>query len=79
MEQALAERLGISRTTLQKIESGNMTVAIGLVLEAAAILGIPLFIEENPSITKSIRNTTDKLSSLPKRIRNKTKKVKDDF
>lgn len=78
-EQKLAERLGISRTTLQKIESGNMTVAIGLVLEAAAILGIPLFIEENPSITKSIRNTTDKLSLLPKRIRNKTKKVKDDF
>ncbi|WP_244290425.1 hypothetical protein [Leptospira bourretii] len=56
-----------------------MTVAIGLVFEAAVILGIPIFLEENPSLSKSIRKTTDKLTLLPKRIRNKTKKVKDDF
>ncbi|MCW7498437.1 helix-turn-helix transcriptional regulator [Leptospira levettii] len=78
-EQVLADRIGISRTTLQKIEAGDMTVAIGLVFEAAVILGIPIFLEENPSFSKSIRNTTDKLTLLPKRIRNKTKKVKDDF
>ncbi|TGM45974.1 helix-turn-helix domain-containing protein [Leptospira vanthielii] len=78
-EQTLAERIGISRTTLQKMEAGDMTVAIGLVLEAAVILGIPLFASETPSLTQSIRSASDKLTLMPKRIRNKTKKVKDDF
>jgi|JI8StandDraft_1071087.scaffolds.fasta_scaffold04267_5 transcriptional regulator with XRE-family HTH domain len=78
-EQNLAERAGISRTTLQKIEAGDMTVALGLVFETAAILGIPLFVEEDPSLTKSIRQTSEKLALLPKRIRSKNRKVKDEF
>lgn len=78
-EQMLAERIGISRTTLQKIEAGDLTVAIGLVWEAAVILGIPILLDENPSLSKSVQNTTDKLALLPKRIRAKTSKVKDDF
>lgn len=78
-EQILADRIGISRTTLQKIEAGDMTVAIGLVLEAAVILGIPLFASESPSLSQSIRSASDKLTLMPKRIRTKTKKVKDDF
>ncbi|MGV3665613.1 MAG: helix-turn-helix transcriptional regulator [Leptospira bouyouniensis] len=78
-EQTLAERIGISRTTLQKIESGDMTVAIGLALEAAVILGIPLFATESPSLSQSIQSASDKLTLMPKRIRTKTKKVKDDF
>jgi transcriptional regulator with XRE-family HTH domain len=75
----LSERVGISRATLQKIESGEMTVAIGLVFEAAIIVGIPLFLEERPSIAKSIRDTNEKLTLLPKRIHTKQKQVKDDF
>ena len=78
-EKILSERIGISRTTLQKIESGEMTVAIGLVFEAATIVGIPLFVEESPSISKSIRDTNEKLTLLPKRIHTKQKQVKDDF
>ena len=75
----MSERVGISRATLQKIESGEMTVAIGLVFEAAIIVGIPLFLEERPSIAKSIRDTNEKLTLLPKRIHTKQKQVKDDF
>ena len=37
-ENALAERSGISRATLQKIESGKMTSAIGLVFEVATLV-----------------------------------------
>jgi len=50
-----------------------------LVFEAATIVGIPLFLEENPSISKSIRDTNEKLTLLPKRIHTKQKQVKDDF
>ena len=78
-ESVLSERIGISRATLQKIESGEMTVAIGLVLEAATIVGVPLFVEESPSISKTIRDTKEKLTLLPKRIHTKQKQVKDDF
>jgi hypothetical protein len=56
-----------------------MTVAIGLALEAAVILGIPLFASESPSLSQSIQNASDKLTLMPKRIRTKMKKVKDDF
>jgi DNA-binding XRE family transcriptional regulator len=38
-EQNLADRAGISRVTLQKMENGEMTCAIGLVFEAAALVG----------------------------------------
>lgn len=78
-EQSLAERIGVSRATLQKIEAGDMTVSIGLVLEAAVIVGLPLFPIENLSLSQSIRSTSDKLTLLPKRIRSKTGKVHDDF
>jgi transcriptional regulator with XRE-family HTH domain len=39
-ERNLAERVGISRTTLQKFERGEMTCAIGLVFEVATRVGI---------------------------------------
>lgn len=38
-ERILPERIGIYRTTLRKIEAVDMTVAIGLVLEAVVIHG----------------------------------------
>ena len=41
--QDLSDRAGISRTTLRKIENGDMTCEIGLVFEVAALVGIKLF------------------------------------
>ena len=42
-EKNLADRAGISRATLQKIENGEMSCAIGLVFEVATLVGINLF------------------------------------
>ena len=42
-EKSLAERAGISRATLQKIENGEMSSAIGLVFEVATLVGLKLF------------------------------------
>jgi transcriptional regulator with XRE-family HTH domain len=41
--EELAERAGISTDTLREIEKGGMTVAVGLVFEVAALVGVCLF------------------------------------
>ena len=78
-ESALAERGGISRATLQKIESGNMGSAIGLVFEIATIVGLPLFDENIDVLLKHIQQTKHLLTLLPQKIRPKTKPVDDNF
>ena len=78
-EHELAERAGISRATLQKIENGEMSCAIGIVFEAAAIVGIKLFDSDNQPLAKHIKQTQETLSLLPKRIRHRKKDVDDEF
>ena len=78
-EKDLAERAGISRATLQKIESGKMSCAIGLVFEVATLVGIKLFESDRIPLSNSIEQTRDKIALLPRRIREKNKKVQDDF
>ena len=78
-EQNLATRAGISRATLQKIEAGEMSPSIGLVFEVAALVGVPLFEQDSRALAISIELTQSKIALLPKRIRNKTKAVDDDF
>lgn len=78
-EQNLAERAGISRATLQKIEAGEMSPSIGLVFEVAALVDVPLFDQENRILATSIELAQSKIALLPRRIRNKTRTVDDDF
>lgn len=78
-EQNLAERAGISRATLQKIEAGEMSPSIGLVFEVAALVGVPLFEQESRALATTLELTQSKIALLPKRIKNKTTAVDDDF
>ncbi len=78
-EANLAERAGISRRTLRKIESGEMTPAIGLVFEVAALVGVPLFEPDSQRLSAAIDLTQSQIALLPKRIREKTRVVDDDF
>ncbi|MCF8056226.1 MAG: helix-turn-helix domain-containing protein [Desulfocapsa sp.] len=78
-EQNLAARAGISRSTLQKIEAGAMSPSIGLVFEVAALVGVPLFEQDSRTLATSIELTQSKIALLPKRIKNPTKAVDDDF
>lgn len=75
----LADRAGISRATLQKIENGEMSCAIGLVFEVAALVGVNLFEQDKLPLSRHIEQTRDKIAVLPKRIQVKTKAVDDDF
>ena len=78
-EKNLADRAGISRATLQKIENGDMSCAIGLVFEAATLVGVKLFDPDTTHLSKHIEQTRDKIAVLPQRIKTKIKVVRDDF
>jgi len=78
-EHNLAERAGISRATLQKIESGSMSAAVGIVFEVAALVGVNLFEQDKLPLSKHIEQARDKIALLPKRIQVKTRAVDDEF
>ncbi len=78
-EKNLADRAGISRATLQKIENGEMSCAVGLVFEAATLVGVKLFEPGDMRLSQHIEHTRDKIALLPQRIKAKTKTVHDDF
>lgn len=77
--QAVADRAGISRGLLQRIEKGDPKCALGATFEVAAIVGVKLFDAEATTLTKYICQTEEKLALLPKSIRKKPKVVDDDF
>lgn len=77
--QELAERAGISRGMLQRIEKGNLKCEIGAVFEVATIVGVQLFDADENTLTRYLRQTRDKLTLLPKSVRKKSKAVRDDF
>ena len=78
-EYALASRVGIARSTLQLIEQGNPSVAIGLVLEAATLAGVDLFVPEANTLAPQIERVDDKLALMPGSIRESRREVDDDF
>lgn len=77
--QDLADRAGISRGLLQRIEKGDLKCEIGAAFEVAAIVGVKLFDPENSSLTIHIERANDKLALLPKYVRKSTKTVDDNF
>ncbi|GGA03908.1 transcriptional regulator [Elstera cyanobacteriorum] len=78
-EADLAERIGIARSTLQMIEKGSPKAEIGLVFEAAHLVGVPLFVSEPTALAVEIARVGDKLALLPQSIRRPRTEVKDDF
>ncbi len=77
--QEVADRAGISRGLLQRIEKGDLKCEIGAVFEVATIVGVKLFDADESTMIRHIRRTEDKLALLPKSVRKTTKAVDDDF
>jgi len=75
----LAERLNVSRSLIQKIESGNTKVSIGSVFEACFVLGIPLMGCDKEQIDNLSRMLSYMNKLIPDNIPNKNIIVKDDF
>lgn len=77
--QELADRAGISRGLLQRIEKGDLKCEIGAAFELASLVGIRLFDTDEAALSQRLSQTKEKLSLLPKSIRKKTRVVRDDF
>jgi DNA-binding XRE family transcriptional regulator len=77
--QEVADRAGISRGLLQRIEKGDPKCELGATFEVATIVGVKLFDADATRLTKHIRQTEEKLALLPKSVRKKVKDVDDDF
>lgn len=74
----LAERVGVSRPTIVRVERGEPGVAVGTVLEAAYLVGVPLF-DADPDVRERYRAyKRTELALLPAAARPR-RKVDDDF
>lgn len=78
-EHDLAARIGVARSTLQLIEKGAPSVAIGLVLEAAVLVGVDLFVPDATTLAPQLERTHDKLALMPRSIRKPAQMIDDDF
>ena len=75
----VAERAGISRGLVHRIEKGEMGSSMGAVFEVAVIVGLRLFEAEPTTLTRHLSMERDKFTLLPQSARTGTAKVKDDF
>jgi len=78
-EMELAERLGIARSTLQRVEKGDPRVEIGIMFEAAALVGVKLFNSNEKGIKTLSDRMDDRIAVLPKHVYKTGKKVVDEF
>ncbi|PZX05554.1 helix-turn-helix transcriptional regulator [Celeribacter halophilus] len=77
--QDLADRAGISRTTLYNIEKGAPGPEIGTVFEVAALVGVRLFEFDDRTLAMHNAHLDEKLTLLPKSVRPSKQEVDDDF
>lgn len=77
--QELADRAGISRTTLSSIEKGAPGPEIGIVFEVASLVGLHLFESDERMLQVHSSRLDEKLTLLPKSVRHAVKEVDDDF
>jgi len=77
--QELAERAGISRDMLYRVEKGDPRCEIGVVFELAAIVGVPLLETDAGSLQSRHQELSARLALMPKAIHSPRKAVIDDF
>lgn len=86
-QQELADRAGVGRSTVQKAESGDLGLEIGLAFEIASIAGVPLFAPESNQLTRphsaslerELKHTEELLSLLPRSIHKMKIETDDAF
>ncbi len=75
----VAERAGVDRKTLRRIERGDPEVGIGLYVEVANVLAVPLFGRTGRDLAELVARGERDLAMFPARIRPATVEVDDDF
>lgn len=74
----LAERVGVSRGLIQRIEKGDPGCSIGAVFEAATLVGVRLFDLDQTQLTAASAMLDRSLTLLP-RVTPARGPLKDDF
>ena len=77
--QELAERVGLSRGLLRRIENGDLGCTLGAVFETAAVVGVHLFDADEAGMTAAVNEKRPFMALLPKAIRTARVKADDDF
>ena len=75
----LAERAGVSRGLVSRVENGDMGASIGAAFEMAAVLGVPLFDVDPGRVSRGLEQLRTVNALLPKRAFQSTAEVDDDF
>ncbi|MFA6015622.1 MAG: helix-turn-helix transcriptional regulator [Gallionellaceae bacterium] len=75
----LATRADVSRSLLQRIEAGDPGCSIGAAFEVAAIVGVPLIVEDRKILALKLAHFKEKIALLPKAARKAQQGLKDDF
>lgn len=75
----VAERAGISRGLLRRIEAGDAGCAIGACFEVAAIVGFPLFDAPPATLSRAVEASREVMALIPKSVRTSRVEVDDDF
>jgi transcriptional regulator with XRE-family HTH domain len=78
-EQGLADRTGLSRNSIMRLEKGNMSCGVGSAFEAAHVVGIELFDMGPTRLSSELKRTEERLTLLPKTVHTKKKVINDDF
>ena len=77
--EEVAERAGITRVTLRRIERGDPEAALGLYFEVATVLSVPLFGAQGRELAELVAQGQRDLALLPDRINVGLENVDDDF
>ena len=75
--QELADRVGVSKITMMKVERGDLTVGLGITFEAASVSGVPLFTADRSHLRLEATRLDDRLALLPNAVRKR--QIDNDF
>jgi transcriptional regulator with XRE-family HTH domain len=79
-QDELAGRAGTTSRTVSKIEHGDLSVGLGTVFEAAALLGVPLFHPDRSRLSADLDRTEARSALIPRPSAARPHaEVKDDF
>jgi len=78
-EALVAEKINVSRSTVQRLEKGDLTVGIGIYFEAAWAVGVKVFAPDDASLKQQLTHNKDILRLLPKAAQPSRKVIDDNF
>lgn len=77
--EELADRAGLSRGLLRRVENGDLGCTLGAVFEAAAVVGVRLFDTDQAALSSAVASNTAVMTLLPKSVRTSQAGLDDNF